>query len=101
MKTMQEVRQDLNEIRYYYSKQKLFDSTAQSVVGNAVLEKVQRYNRAMKNAPPRLYDVYISLYIQNNTQAALAYDWDFTPDYIKQLNRQLCEYLVTVFGRNG
>ena len=42
MKTLQDVRRDLKEIRYYYSKQKLFDSTAQSVVGNAVLEKVQR-----------------------------------------------------------
>lgn len=52
----------------------------------------------MKNAPARLFNLYISLYTQNNTQAALAYDWDFSNDYIKQLNKQLCEYLMKCFN---
>jgi hypothetical protein len=52
------------------------------------------YNQAVKDAPARLYDLYISLYVQNNSQAALAYEWDYTNDYIKRLNNRLCEYLL-------
>lgn len=92
MLSIQQIREDLREIRYYYSKQKMFDSAAK-VIASALLEKVDRYNQAMKGAPARLYEVYISLYVQNNTQAALAYDWDLSVDYLKLLNRQLCEFL--------
>ena len=49
-------------------------------------------------APPQLYDLYISLYVHNNTQAALAYEWDFCNDHIKRLNKQLCEYFLKVFS---
>lgn len=98
MVTMQTIREDLREIRYYYSKRELFDNVSKVVLPNSVLDKAERYNRAVAGAPVRLYDLYVSLYVQNNTQAALAYDWDFSPDYIKQLNKQLCEYLFGVFN---
>lgn len=92
--TIQKIREDLKDIRYYYSKQKIFDSNLKIVVQSSVVEKVNRYNEAVKNAPARLYDVYVSLYVQNNTQEALAFDWDFSPEYIKLLNRQLCEFFL-------
>lgn len=99
MVTMQQIRNDLREIRYFYSKQKMFENASQCVVESSVVEKVNRYNQAIKNAPVRLYDLYISLYTQNNTQASLAYDWDYSNDYIKQLNKQLCEYLLSIFNK--
>ena len=71
MISLKQIRQDLREIRYYYSKQ----------------------NEAMKRAPIKLYDVYISLYINNNTQEALAFDWDVCCEYIRKLNKSLCEFL--------
>ena len=40
--TMQQVRNDLKEIRYYYSKRKDFESAAKCVVESAVTEKVNR-----------------------------------------------------------
>ncbi len=95
MLSLAQIRTDLKEIRYYYSKQKLFDSLSKSVAENAVIEKAAQYNHAVKNAPARLYDVYVSLYVQNNSQAALAYDWDVSSDYIKMLNKRLCEFLQT------
>jgi len=101
MLTKQKVREDLKEIRYYYSKQKMFDDAGKTVVQSAVLEKVSKYNQAVKDAPARLFDLYISLYVQNNSQAALAYDWDFSTDYIKQLNKQLCEFLLFVFSQEA
>jgi hypothetical protein len=95
MLAIQEVRRELREIRYYYSKQKIFDNATKEIP-SSVIETVSRYNQAIKNAPARLYDLYIHLYVQNNTQEALAYDWDYSNDYIKQLNKQLCEYLQSV-----
>ena len=51
------------------------------------------YNKAMQKAPIKLYDVYISLYINNNTQETLAFDWGVSSEYIKMLNKSLCEFL--------
>lgn len=93
MKTLSQIRQDLREIRYYYSKQKMFDGLANSVGQNDIVEKATRYNEAMKRAPIKLYYVYISLYINNNTQEALAFDWDVCCEYIRKLNKSLCEFL--------
>lgn len=98
MVTMQAIREDLRQIRYYYSKKKAFEDAAKYVIPSSVLEKVDRYNQAVKDAPPRLYDIYVALYVQNNTQAALAYEWDYCNDHIKRLNKQLCEYFFKVFN---
>lgn len=94
MLTKQQIREDLKDIRYYYSKQKLFDSASKTIVQSSVIEKVNRYNQAVKDAPARLYDLYISLYVQNNSQTAVAYDWNRSNDYIKLLNKLLCEHLL-------
>ena len=93
MLTINQVREDLKEIRYYYSMQELFDSAANTVKPIAILNKVERYNAAIKAAPARLYILYISLYVKNNTQAALADEWGYTREYIKEINQKLVEYL--------
>jgi hypothetical protein len=93
MITINQVREDLKEIRYYYSMQKLFDSAANTVKPVAILNKVDRYNAVMKLAPAKLYIIYMSLYVQNNTQAALAEEWGYTREYVKEINQKLVEYL--------
>lgn len=97
MKTSQEIRRDLRAIRYYYSKQKEFEKAAETVGASKITETVKRYNQAVTNAPPRLYEVYVGLYVQNNTQEALAYDWDYSTEYVKRLTKQLCEFFVDQF----
>ncbi len=98
MVTMQEIREDLRQIRYYYSKKEMFENATKYIVASSVVDKVNRYNEAVKDAPPRLYDLYVSLYVQNNTQAALAYEWDYCNDYIKRLNKQLCVFFFKAFN---
>ena len=93
MPTIQQIRRDLEEIRYYYAKQKEFDGASKNVGASSIAAKVERYNAAVRKAPPRLYDVYVSLYVNNNTQLVLSFDWDCSPDYVKRLNRRLCEFL--------
>ena len=91
--TLDQVRSDLKEIRYYYSMKELFDLSAKTVQPVSLLEKVARYNEAMKTAPARVFIIYVSLYVQNNSQTALADDWGFTREYIKDLNQRLVEFL--------
>lgn len=91
--TANEVREDLREIRYYYSMKEMFDSGAKMVVASVVIEKVECYNKAIAKAPARLYILYMSLYVRNNSQTALADDWGYTANYIKDLNNLLVEFL--------
>ncbi|MDE6441757.1 MAG: hypothetical protein K2L12_03270 [Clostridia bacterium] len=95
--TVQEVRKDLRAIRYYYSKQKDFEKAAETVGANRVAGIAQRYHRIVTNASPRLYEVYVQLYLRNNTQETLAFDWDCSTEYIKRLNKQLYEFIIDQF----
>lgn len=98
MLTKVEVRNDLKEIRYYYAMKDLFDRSSQTVKPLAIVQKVDRYNTAMQNAPAKLYILYVSLYVNNNTQAVLAEEWQLTPDYMKELNNKLIEYLQSTLN---
>lgn len=96
--TIKQIRDDLKDIRYFYSMQKLFEQASRSVVQNSVHKKVDRYNKAIKDAPVKLYALYITLYVDNNSQATIADDWNLTPNYIKELNLKLCEYLLRILN---
>jgi hypothetical protein len=93
MLTINQVREDLKEIRYYYSMQDLFDSAANTVKPIALLNKVERYNAVIKTAPARLYILYIELYVKNTTQSDLANAWGYERVYITELNTKLVQYL--------
>lgn len=101
MMTLQQIRQDLRDIRYYYSKKELFDSMIDVVLPNAIVDKIMRYNKAMERAPVRLLDIYISLYLNNRTQVSLAEERNYSAEYIKQINLQLCQYLQKTFAEGS
>jgi hypothetical protein len=91
MKTLETIRKDLMEIRLYYSQQKQFEECAK-VIPSVAAELAKAYNESVAKAPGRLYLVYMSLYVNNNTQETVAYDWGKSVDYIAILNKQLCQY---------
>ncbi len=95
--TFKEIREDLKEIRYYYGMQDLFKSGSKLIPPQYILDKVEKYNKAISVAPAKLYAVYVGLYVNNNTQAVLAEDWGFSDEYIKQLNNKLCDFLRKQF----
>lgn len=89
----------LKEIQYYYAHEKEF-ARADRIVGQSnVREKADRYNAAVRTAPPVLYDLYVSLYVDYNTQTIAAEDMDYSVSHIKRLNRRLCEFLATELNR--
>lgn len=93
MYTTNQIRNDLKEIRYYYSMKDLFDRTSKIIPPTAILNKIKKYNSAMQDAPARLYILYVFLYLENNTQVTLAQEWQFTTDYMKEINTKLIIYL--------
>ena len=95
MLPLDKLRSDLKEIRYYYSRKALFDERAQCIAPNAVLEKVRKYNEAVRTAKPILYDLYISLYVKGYTQEGLSVELSYTPEYIQMLHKQLLLFLQT------
>ena len=94
-----EIREDLKDIRYYYAHREVFESAARENVYNDVVRKVRKYAALIEKAPPVLFDLYVSLYMLNNTQAAFAYDRDYTTNYIKELNNKLCLYILDIVNR--
>lgn len=92
--TASAIRSDLKEIRYYYSRQNVFDKVEESVGKNAILDKIALYNQVICNASPRLYDLYVSLYLQNNTQDSLSDKLGYTTETISRLNSQLVKFFL-------
>ncbi len=93
MLTLQEIRNDLRDIRYYYGMKEMFDKSTDTIKPLAIIEKVNRYNRAMENAPARMLALYLALYVYNNSQVVVADDWQLTKEHIRNQNRKLLEFL--------
>jgi hypothetical protein len=93
MLTLAEIRMDLKDIRYYYSRKEIFDKAFKEVVSNSILDKVQKYNNTMNTAPLWMFDLYLSLYVKNFTQESLAFDLGYTPEYIQKQNKKLLLFL--------
>ena len=99
MKTLHQIREDLRAIRFYYEKKSDLERGAKHIGESAVVQLVEKYNAAVRNAPLRLYDLYVCLYVNNNTQAVVAEDKECSTEYIRRLHKQLCEYLQQAVGK--
>lgn len=86
------IKNDLKDIKYYYSRKAVFDKAAPSVGSNAVIGKIAKYNEIACTASPKLYDIYVMLYVENHTQESLSELLGFTPEYIQMLNSKLVKY---------
>lgn len=92
--TIEQVRKDLREIRYYYSRKKELDYALDTVENSAIQSLLEKYNKVMKLAGIRLYSVYVDLYINNMTQSGMAASENLCLGYVKQLHRNLLDFLV-------
>lgn len=93
MQTIDQVRKDLQAIRYYYSRKGAFDAASAVTGEHSAVRLAERYNRAMRSAPPWQYDLYVGLYVRSNTQEALSLEMGYTQDYIQRENKKLMQYL--------
>ena len=99
MMSLKQIREDLKNIKYYMSRKNIFESTCINVGKNEILDKVNTYNEMICSAPPRLYDVYVSLYLKNNTQESLAEQLGYSLVYMSLLNSQLIKFFQDKFNK--
>ena len=98
MLSVNEIRQDLHDIRYYYTRKAAFDNSGLS---NQITEKVNRYNAAVRTAAPRLFDLYVCLYLQNQTQEATADEHGWSSVYVQKLHKRLLLFFEAQFKKGG
>ena len=56
--TLNQIRNELKDIRYYYARQSVFDKAVLSVGKNAITERIEVYNELIKNAPVKEHFFY-------------------------------------------
>ena len=100
MITKDEIRTTLSDIRFYYANIKSFQNASKYVGENRIVETAENYNRAIENAPPKLYELYIHLYTNNETMASVATELNYSIGYINKLNNSLVKYLYNYFNKN-
>lgn len=99
--TTAQIREELNQIKYYYSRKAMFDKASESVGAYCITDRIGKYNEAVRYTSPRLYEVYVALYIENNTFDSLATKLGYSYDYIQKLNRKLVRYFQETFAKEG
>ena len=98
---LEEIREDLKVVRYYYTRKKAFDEAGRAVGVNKVVEKVRRYNEMVRSASPLLYDIYNGLYVRNLTQEGFSLELCCTPEYVQILNKRLLVFLQKEILKGG
>lgn len=93
MKPENEVREDLNNIRYYYAHRKEMDEGYLVTGEQEIMRRMRAYNDAMRKAPLLLYDVYVRMYIRNGKAMAVAVEMNYSDEYIRKLKRAMIAYL--------
>ncbi len=91
--SIEDIRKDLKDIRFYYTYRKDLLEASKIIYENELVIKIDVYNKAMIYAPILLYHIYHGLYIQSNTLQSLANKLCFSYDYIQKLNRKLVSFL--------
>lgn len=103
MTTLNEIRDELKEVKYYYSRQKYLDEAVGFVGVNEVMKIVHKYNAIACKAPIMLYDVYVCRIVKGLTQEATAMEFGIAADYSQKLYKQLLLYFqqkITERGRS-
>lgn len=93
MKTFNIIREDLRNIRYYYARKDQLSKSAEIIGECNIHALADQYNNAICQAPPKLYDLYVCMYVENNTQEVAAEKFGYAREHITRLNKQLLRFL--------
>ena len=74
---------------------KAFDSVGQ----NGILGTVTRYNQIICMAPPRVYEVYVCLYIECCTYEAAAERLGYSVSYIYKSNKKIVDFFYEAMNQ--
>ena len=101
MITLNTIRKQLEDIRYYNGRRDTFDKAFGSVGKNGILQIVDVYNQAICHASPRLYEIYVALYIECCTYELAAEELGFSVSYIYKTNKKIVDFFYNEFNREA
>lgn len=93
MLSLEIIREDLRNIRYYFSRKEKLNKHFEIVGENEITNTIAKYNAAICKAPPKLYELYVYLYVEGNTQESAAEEFGYSTDYLQRMNKQLLKFL--------
>lgn len=101
MITIEIIKRELEDIRYYYSRRDMFDKAFDSVGKNAIVQTVNRYNETICTAPPKIYEMYVSLYVQCCTYEAAAEALCYSVNYVYKTNKKIVNFFFNAMNKGA
>ena len=89
MISLEQIREDLRDIRYYYAHKEIFDKNAAGVGVSIAKKKAEKYNAVIIFASPRFYDLYVGLYVDGLAPAVYGMKYGYATNYIYKVNNDL------------
>ena len=96
---METIKGDLAQIRYYYVQKEQFDSAFNSIGRGAILDKVEKYNQAICQADPRIFEMYDYLFVRFRTYEEAAELLGYSPNYIYKACTKVYHYFYDYFRK--
>ena len=97
MNTM-EIREDLKQIKFYYSRKDLFAQSVAKIGQLGIQSKLDKYNSAICLATPQMYELYYEIYVNSKTHEEYADEYGYSVNYVYKLNHKLIQYLKEKFS---
>lgn len=97
MKTIQEIRNDLKEIRTYYLFKNRIAKGMEMVGDNAVVQLLDKYNTAIRSARANLYTVYICIYVNGLSHEDAACELNYSTQHVERLVKQMLVFFQKAF----
>lgn len=91
------IRAELRDIKYFYAKKKIFDDSNEKIGEISIVKTVRKYNSAICKASPRLYDIYVNLYLNGLTGKEYAFESGYTVETISRFHSQLVNFFQEAF----
>ena len=101
MITLQTIKKELENIRYYYARKDMFNKAFDSVGKNEILRTAEKYNQAICGASPKLYEMYVALYIECCTYEAAAESLCYSVNYVYKTNKKIVDFFFNALNREA
>ena len=95
------IKNELEDIKYYYSRKDMFDKAFNSVGKNEILQTVERYNAIICSAPPKVYEMYVTLYIECCTYEAAAEALCYSVNYVYKTHKKILDFFFNAMNKEA
>ena len=90
----EKIRQELEEVRYYNANRERFQKAEELIGKNRAAYAFEKYNSLIQTASPKLYEIYVALYVHGWTHDAAASELNYSENYIYKSNKALIEFFA-------